>query len=280
MSRPVIERKSTEKGFIDMKTGQREEKTAIPVICEREKHYREMRGIEQKALAAVLGINKNAISNWENGRARPDVGLIPDLCNALGITLYQLFGVEDPSLEYSEGERKLIRQYRNLSSGHRYVIEKLADSLITVEKAANIPALRELILFDKPLAAGVGDPTELEEEGSPIFLYDSPDVRIADYVFSINGESMEPEYHDGDKVLVEKVPEADDMRYGEVGAFMINNEMYIKVYEADGLHSLNKAFAPMRFEDEESVYLIGKVIGKVDHEPTAEEITQFTAMRE
>ena len=33
--------------------------------------------MEQKALAKAIGVTGNAISNWENGRARPDVNLIP-----------------------------------------------------------------------------------------------------------------------------------------------------------------------------------------------------------
>ena len=275
MSRPNIDRKKKESGFINLKPGQQEETSSLPKICERERFYRELRGYDKKTLAAMLGIGGNAVSNWEAGRARPDVGLIPDLCRALNITMYQLFGEEEPVPQYSDSEKKLIKQYRSLSRAHRYVVDKLTDSLVVVEQASAVQNIKELFLFDRPLAAGVGDPTELEEEGSPIYLYDSPEVRIADYVFVVNGESMEPEYHSGDKVLVQKVPDAPELEYGEVGAFMIGNEMYIKVYEEDGLHSLNPSFASLRFDEEEAVYLIGRVVGIVDQEPTSEEIERF-----
>ena len=45
---------------------------------------------------------------------------------------------------------------------------------------------------------------------------------------------------------------------------MINNETYIKRYEKDGLHSLNPDYPVMHFDDEQSVYLIGKVLGVFD----------------
>ena len=39
---------------------------------------------------------------------------------------------------------------------------------------------------------------------------------------------------------------------------------------------MNSDYQTMRFVDEDAVYLIGKVIGKVDREPTAAEIAQYT----
>ena len=58
---------------------------------------------------------------------------------------------------------------------------------------------------------------------------------------------------------------------GDVGAFMIDNETYIKEYQPDGLHSLNPKYDVMRFSDEESVYLIGRVMGVLSPESIATE---------
>ena len=52
---------------------------------------------------------------------------------------------------------------------------------------------------------------------------------------------------------------------------MIDNETYIKEYREDGLHSLNPKYDVMRFSDEESVYLIGQVIGVLSDEDIARE---------
>ncbi len=278
MARRVTNNPTNENRFIDLKTGKPSEDEGIPTICARIKFFRELREIEQVKLASMLGISKNTVWHWDKGRARPDLSLIPKLCEILNVTPYALLGMSEPASEFTPKEIALVRKYRMLSAGHRHVVDKLADSLMVVERASATPDLTELILFDKPLAAGVGDPTEFEEEGTPIYLYSSPVVNIADYVFTVNGESMEPTYHNGDKVLVQRVTSVSDLGYGEIGAFIFGNEMYIKVFEKDGLHSLNKEFAPMCFADEDSVYLIGRVIGKVEREPTKSEIEQYTMM--
>ena len=61
---------------------------SLPLICERVRHYRSLRKLEQKQLAQALGITANAVSNWEQGRSRPDVALIPDLCKVLDISFF------------------------------------------------------------------------------------------------------------------------------------------------------------------------------------------------
>ena len=91
-------------------------------------------------------------------------------------------------------------------------------------------------------------------------------IRQADLVFPVSGNSMEPHYHDGDLVLVQRYPGCPALQYGETGAFMIGNSAYIKVYDKDGLYSLNRYYKTMTFSDDDSVYLIGRVLGILDPE--------------
>ena len=88
---------------------------------------------------------------------------------------------------------------------------------------------------------------------------------------------MEPEYHDGDLILVQRAGKGLPLRYGETAVFMNGNEVYVKVYREDGLYSLNPAFAPMRFTDQDAVYMIGRVTGKLADEELAsrEEIRRY-----
>lgn len=72
---------------------------------------------------------------------------------------------------------------------------------------------------------------------------------------------MEPEYHDGDLVLVEKYPGCPELQYGEVGAFMVGNSTYIKIYEEEGLVSYNENYDTMTFTEYDNVTLIGRVLG-------------------
>ena len=273
--------KDSSAAAIDAKGG-KAASTDIPVLCRNIRRFRERFGMEQKELASHIGVTANAISNWENGRSRPDISLLSGLCGALEVTLYDLLGLEGPSFQYTAGEQQLIDRYRVLTPGHKLAVDGLVDTLIssqTAEKPA--PGIRELLYYGKSLSAGPGDPTEFEEEGTPIFLYSSRQVDRSDCVFTVNGSSMEPTYHNGDMVLVARIPDAPDLQYGEVGAFIAGNETYIKVRGKDELLSLNPAFAPIRFDESTPVYLIGRVMGILDPEQiaTEEDVNRYLAAK-
>ena len=265
MPRRTFDRSTSGIGnVIDMKTKKPVEKAVIPIICERIRCYRELAGMEQKEMAKALGITGNSISNWENGRSRPDINLIPALCELLHVTLYELFDMEDPTSSLTTGEQMHIDTYRQLSRGNQYAVDKLTDSLLTVQRAEECRNIRQLPFYDRKLAAGTGDPTEFEDRFTPLFLYaDNIDSR-ADCVFGVNGNSMEPVYHNGDLVLVERIPGGADLKEGETGAFIIGNETYIKNLGKDGLHSLNPDYKTIRFHDNDIVYLIGRVLARLD----------------
>ena len=262
---------SGEGKVLDMKTGKPVEKPVLPVICDRIQHYRNLMGMEQKTLANLIGVTANSISNWENGRSRPDVNLLPGICEALNITLYDIFSLEDPTIKYTARQQMLVDDFSNLSEGHKHAVENLIDTLSRVEAAENCPDLSILSYFSRRLAAGFGDPTEFEDEGEDVYVYSSPDVRRADCIFTVNGNSMEPEFHSGQDVLVQRIPDGPDLQYGEIGAFIVGNETYIKEYQEDGLHSLNPDYKTMRFDEEECVYLIGRVLGILDKASYANE---------
>ncbi len=274
MSRRKIEREVSAKSkVIDMKTGELAEQAALPLICERIRYYRRLQGMEQKVFAEKIGAQANTVSNWEKGRSRPDVSLLPLICDALGITLQQLFGLEALKDMLTDRENNLISQYRKLNSGDQYTVDTLVKTMLTVEQARKLQRswrkVYELPLVDRTLAAGIGDPTEYEGISEPFYIYDVPWLDRADCVFRVNGDSMEPVYHNGDYVLIERIPDAPELKPGEVGAFAIGNELYIKEYQKDGLHSLNSGYPVMTFDEDTKVYLIGRVLGVVDKKDIA-----------
>jgi len=266
---------STPRGtIIDMKTGEPVKKADIPIICERIRYYRKRMKLEQKEFAEKIGVSGNSVNNWERGRARPDVGLLPAICDVLNISFSQLYGMDAPNLEMTQREKKLVKVYHRLNNGHKYAVDSLAAALMEVQTLQEKQKVRQKVfslpLYSKPLAAGVGDPSEFENDFEPFYLYDLPENRRADCVFKVNGDSMEPAFPDGSFVLVQRVTSAGSLKTGEIGAFIVGNELYIKEYEKDGLHSLNPAYGVLQFESEENVYLIGRVLKAVADEDMAE----------
>lgn len=161
--------------------------------------------------------------------------------------------------------------YRQLTPGNRYAVSSLTRTLLKVQQVERNREIRRLTLFEHQLAAGVGDPNEFEDSGVPIYVYDDLLTRRADCVFIVSGDSMEPDYPNGCMVLVKRISDSRDLAPGDIGAFMIGNETYIKEYQPDGLHSRNPAYPVMCFSEYESVYLIGHVISILNKEDVARE---------
>ena len=201
----------------------------IPIVSRSIKKYREQIGMEQKELARRLGIHKSAVSNWETGFSKPNIEILVPVCNVLGVSLYELFGLDDPMMKYTKQEQRVFAKYKELNEPHRAavstMIDMLGDAELKTVTTDDVPELTVLRYFTRQLAAGIGDPTDMDDDGEPIYLYSTELIDKADYVFTVNGESMEPVYNSGDMVLVEKCTEIE---YGQVGAFLIGNEAYIK----------------------------------------------------
>ena len=244
---------------IDISTGKQTDSAPLPIICERVRYYRALRTTDQKELARQLNITANSVSNWECGRSRPDVSLLPDLCRILDISPFDLMGMKDPRV-YDPKEQQHMDNYRKLKKSNKSLVDGLMGNMLRMQEAETQKKLIRLPYFEKPLAAGIGDPTEFEGLSESIYLYDTDEYRRADYVFRVNGDSMEPDYENGDLVLVERVPSGLKLQEGEIGAFIVGNEMYIKEYRADGLHSLNKKYDVLKFDADQAVYLIGRVL--------------------
>ncbi len=259
-------------------------KKEIPVIGQRIKYFREQMGMEQKALAEKLGIISNAISNWECGRTRPDIALLPKIAAELGVSIDELFDMPKPTAhssapgkiqmsqhgttaaqpKFKKSALSLLEQYSQLSVAHQFVIDAMVEKLQEAEDLQIYNQVEEGTEFTKTLAAGFDPGVEFDDKGETLYLYKDKIHPQTDCIFTVSGDSMEPDYHNGDKVMVQRYPNCGELRPGEVGAFITHNETYIKVYERDGLHSLNKEYKTMQFTDDDSVYLIGRVLGVLD----------------
>ena len=55
---------------------------------------RRARGATQEQLAEMLNITDRAVSKWERGISLPDVSIMPELCDILGITVNDLLSGE------------------------------------------------------------------------------------------------------------------------------------------------------------------------------------------
>lgn len=109
--------------------------------------------------------------------------------------------------------------------------------------------------------AAAGTSVEFSGMTEGIKSYPENDINInADYVIGVSGDSMEPEYYDGDIVYVQKT---EHLNIGDIGIFQKGNHIYIKKAGEDGLISLNPNYPPIT-TDGERIIVLGKVIGKAE----------------
>ena len=71
--------------------------------------------------------------------------------------------------------------------------------------------------------------------------------------------SMEPQFHNGDMLLIERTKE---IRIGEIGVFTLNGEGYVKELGDKELLSLNPEYQPIKMTGDVSCN--GRVIGVLD----------------
>jgi len=226
--------------------------------------FRIKKGLNQPQLAKMLGVSKNAIPNWEAGRARPDTNYIPALCDILGISISTFFGSPGRATDLPLAEQRLLRNYRILSEPNKRAIVNLINTMIENEDAV----LRERCengferIQRNDLRASAGTGYYLDSGGNCEFAYIrvSREACRADEIITVSGDSMEPTFRNGDDLFVEYTPSLDP---GEIGVFVAASEGYVKEFQTDGLHSHNPEYPVMKFKEDDNVRCVGRVLGVV-----------------
>ena len=107
--------------------------------CRKEKN------LTQIQLAELLDITNQAVSKWENGKGMPDVSLLQHLCDALGISLNELFSGEHISADEYKGkaEENISKLYKEKQIANLKPIKHL---FATCSNVALLVAVIELAI--------------------------------------------------------------------------------------------------------------------------------------
>ena len=246
------------------------------------RNSRRKKGMSQEELGALAHVGKNAVGAWEAGRSRPDLSSVPVICENLGISINDFFGIPEAADQQKgkqipdETVRLFTDRYSQLNEYHRQVILREMDVLIDMQDNKPVSARKLVQIYRNDLSAcagpswGIGD-----ESGEPVWLYEDSVTSRADEIIRVSGDSMEPRYHDGDQVLVQHT---SNIRPGEIGIFVTGDMGYIKEFQKEGLRSLNPEYPLMRFSDMDEVRCIGRVIGTMrkDMYASIADIEHFT----
>ena len=227
----------------------------------RLKEARLAKNLKQEELAELIGAKSpSAVSTWEVGKAKPDCVTLLRICEVLHISPNQLLGfnvnVDTPTLN----EWAILHKYRDIDEIGKDAVSAVLDAEYRRVVKPKKARLLQLDFYNYPASAGTGNFLETETP-EDIWVKEVAEAEDADYVIPITGDSMEPTYHGGDKVFVEK---CSTIEVGEIGIFVVNGEAYIKELGEKCLISHNSAYKPIKLTANDSVYCCGRVLGVVE----------------
>ena len=221
----------------------------------------------QQEFADRVEIGKSSVSQYVKGSNFPSNLRAGQIAEAFGLNPAWVMGFDSPMYEESsrdcptDKEWSIIEKYRLLDDyGVRAV-----DAVLDIEYDRCITSasrvmdnVRPIRYYQKTASAGPG---QILFDDPAIDRIDIPNTndycRVA-YAVGVNGDSMEPDYQDGDILLIEP---ATDLQIGEVGIFYVDGKSYVKKLGDGELISLNPAYDPIPLD----VYsrCMGRVIDKL-----------------
>lgn len=201
--------------------------------------------LEEERQEKVLGYCEDQLSEQEKGgRELPTVD--ERFTNVTDI--YRKLSPE----RQEEARRSMNRQLRSQNIVKMEEIQKAQDLYESLgEKFEDIGLYGEV-------SAGTG--VWVSDEPVETIKYPVP-VPGHDIALRVNGNSMEPMFHDGDVVFVKKTPE---VHHGSIIIIIVNDNAYIKkLYRRDDevrLISLNPQYEDIVLNPDDTIEIIGNVI--------------------
>ena len=249
-----------------------DEKKRMQIIAENITHFRKQRGITQKELAKEVGITASTMTDYMKLRSAPSFGVIQKLADYFGVRKSDIDTTfkEESTNSLPDAPDLLTQQITDkvvqLTTQNKKIVLRTSEELLESQKneeETKINEVSEVIqlysydYYDHPASAGTGqylNDVRVERIELPVDI-------DADFVIPIKGDSMEPDYHDGDLVFIQTSVDLND---GVIGVFNYNGDAYIKQLVIDKeqayLHSLNPAYKDMPITPETDFRIIGEVV--------------------
>ena len=224
------------------------------------------KGYNQQDIVKGSGISQSTLSQYFAGKRLPSKKNAEILADFFEVPIE----VIDPRLSNSPApatspiqsiydQLHKPRQGKVLTYAERQLDEQKNEEETKInEVSEKVAQLYGYDYYDHAASAGTGqylNDVRVERIELPVDI-------DADFVIPIKGDSMEPDYHDGDLVFIQTSVDLND---GVIGVFNYNGEAYIKQLVIDTeqsyLHSLNPAYKDMPITPETDFRIIGEVVG-------------------
>lgn len=219
----------------------------------------------QNDLLNYIGIKRKAtFSEWKSGTSNSYNKYIDKIAEFFSVSTDYLLTDKDSNIQkdsaISPEYQSLIESYNQLDPNNKKMAMEILKTMYEVQAANKKRSEIEVTtikLMTNKASAGTGYSLE-GAEYTPIQIVKTPEAEYADYAVRVDGESMLPDFHDGDIVLIKKQPEIE---IGQVGIFICNNEGYIKERGEDRLISRNPECDDVFPTEDDQIICVGLVLG-------------------
>ena len=212
-------------------------------------------GKSKKGLAEYIGVKPASISDW-NDSDNLRFWNVVKASEFLNVSLNYLAYGKEPSIprEY----QKLISTYKTLSPDNQNMALGLLETMYDVQCRNNIECITIKHSIYK-VSAGKGYSLD-GEDWEEINVVRTSESEQADFAVTVDGDSMLPDYKDGDIVLVKQ---QDTIELGQIGIFTMNNSQgFIKESGENCLISHNPDYDDIIPTENDIIECCGLVLGK------------------
>ena len=227
------------------------------------------KGLNPRQLAIALDFKYTTVNDWVNAKTYPRIDKIEMLANFFNVSKSDLVENKNEEIATTSPVQAIYdqltppRQAKALTYLEKQLLEQKNEEETKINEVSEVIQLYSYNYYDHPASAGTGqylNDVRVEQIELPIEV-------DADFVIPIKGDSMEPDYHDGDLVFIQTSVDLND---GVIGVFNYNGEAYIKQLVIDTeqayLHSLNPKYKDMPITPETDFRIIGEVVGRYKEE--------------
>lgn len=229
--------------------------------------YRRQCGMTIDELAEKSGVAKGTLNKIMGGITKaPTLDNMKAIARALGKRLADFD--DEPELVdmFSPSEQIHIKKYRLLDNYGKEAVDSILDiehRRCTETESGSVEDQDSVYFvcpgFLSPMSAGTGQQAGEEYPENYRLVKEPP--RGTSYIAPVCGDSMEPTYHDGDKLFIRACTE---IRQGQIGVFFMDGKQWVKEL-GDGVlisHNPNPKYAPRQFT--EDIRCQGLVLGVCD----------------
>lgn len=236
--------------------------------------FRKEKGMTIDELSAKSGVPVSTIKKISAGiTTDPNLSTVQAIAQALGCSVDDFSNTSQFSETFSREEKKMVKKYRSLPKYGKEAVDNITDSILELDRKWHLGKSEavgsneytsEIIQFsvteyEDPMSAGTGQPAGYGY-GRNLLLIKEPPPGTS-YVAPIAGDSMEPTYHNGDKLFIQA---CYSINVGEIGVFFMDGQQWVKEL-GDGIlisHNPNPKYGPRLMT--EDIRCQGRVLGVCD----------------